>query len=906
MSSSRSISRDIKRILYGSAVVAGLGGPIVGHAQTAAGGTVEEVVVTGIRYSLQQSIDTKRNADGVVDALTAEDVGKFPDKNLAEALQRVPGVTVNREFGEGERVNIRGTDARLTKTLLNGHSLSTADWFILDQLNTTRSFNYLLLPADIIGQTVVYKTTQADLEEGGVGGTVDIKTRNPLDLESMTIYGRLEGAYTDMAGDTDPNAGALFSWKNSSDTVGFLIAGIYQDRHIRRDGVETLGYFSVDADPGPAVNNVLVPSLIGSALFQQERKRTGGNFAFQFKPSDNLEFNLTGLYSKFDADNLNENYLAWGVRAIGNGGTLTNAVIDTSTASGTNTGTAVAGTISSLNNGTSDFGVVYDAIDRFAHSESRNIDLLTNFSPTEDWHLSFRLGYTDAEGDTDSQPFVEFGAPAVFNYDLRGKAPSVTYVPNGNGVAVDPTNPASMQFIFSSLHQILNNDDETYAYIDAEKDFDMGAFKGLKFGAKYYDHNRELIFNATTYGGFHVRINTTPATAFADGQTPGDFLENISSAGTLDQYWQVDKGSVEQILFNNLDVATAAGTGRTYYPQQNFSVNEKTYGGYVMGRFEGGGWRGNAGVRIVRTDQESNGNLITNDPNAIQNPFGNYIPISVDRSYTDYLPSLNMAYNMTDDIIMRFALGRVMTRPDFNDVAPRTSLNPGALTGTAGNPDLDPFRANQADLSMEWYPGAGRIFGAALFYKDIKSFITDKPVTQFFNVQSATSPNLQCTTVSPNVFNCPFLINQRSNGGGGRMEGFELQATQPIWGGFGLTGNYTFTDAEADNGDPLPGASRDTFNASAYFENPRVSARLSYTYRSEFFVTFDRSTHLNQDSLSSLDASLLVNIIDNLALTFDGINLTDEKIVQFADTKVNPRAIYDNGRTYYAGVRFKF
>ncbi|HZF25147.1 MAG TPA: TonB-dependent receptor [Steroidobacteraceae bacterium] len=247
-----------------------------------------------------------------------------------------------------------------------------------------------------------------------------------------------------------------------------------------------------------------------------------------------------------------------------------------------------------------------------------------------------------------------------------------------------------------------------------------------------------------------------------------------------------------------------------------------------------------------------------------------------------------------------------MTRPDFNDVAPRTSLNPGALTGTAGNPDLDPFRANQADLSMEWYPAPGRIFGAALFYKDIKSFITDSPVTQLFNVQSATSPSLQCTPVSPNVFNCPFLINQRSNGGGGRMEGFELQLTQPIWGGFGVQTNYTFTDAESDDGNPLPGASRDTFNLTGYFENKWVSARLSYTYRSEFFVTFDRSTHLNQDSLSSLDTSIVVNVTDNIGLTFDGINLTDEKIVQFADTPTNPRAIYDNGRTYYGGVRFKF
>lgn len=895
MNSRRSIAKEIRAILYSSAsVLAGLGvtSPVLAQ-DTAADDVIGEVLVKGIRYSYQQSIETKRNAVGVVDAITAEDVGKFPDKNLAEALQRVPGVVINREFGEGERVNIRGTDDALTRTLYNGHSLSTADWFILDQLDTTRSFNYLMLPADIIGQTIVYKTTQADLEEGGIGGTVNVITRKPLDLPSMTVYGKLEGAYTDLSDEFDPNASALFSWKNGGETLGVLVAGIYQERNIRRDGVEVLTYATADADPGPGVNTVQIPGLLGSAFFQQDRVRTGGNFALQFRPSDGMDFNLTGLYSKFDADNSNANFLAWGSRAIGNGGTLTNAVIVEDT--------AVAGTISSLNNGVDDFGVVYDAIDRFAGSESRNIDLDSNFKLSDALGLHVRVGYTDAEGNTDAQPFVEFGSPAVFNYDLRGSSPQVQYVANGMGVTVDPTNPADLQFIFSSLHQILNNDDETYGYVDLDWAVDAGALKSVKFGAKYTDHERELIFNATTYGGFHVPINTTPSTAFADGLTPSDYLSDIAASGTLDSYWLTDLGAVEQILFDNL----AAGPGRVFYPQQNFAVAEKVYGGYVMGNFEGEKWRGNLGVRVVQTDQDSSGQVIS-PGGSISNPFGNYDPITISRSYTDVLPSLTIAYDMTDDTVLRFAAGKVMTRPNYNDVAPRISLNPGALTGTGGNPDLDPFRANQADLSIEWYPESGAILAAALYYKDIKSFITDAPTNQNFNVESATQPNLACTLVSGTTWSCPFVINQRSNGGGGRMEGFELAVTKPLWGGFGVQGNYTFTDAEADNGDPLPGASKDTFNLSAYFENQRVSARVSYTYRSEFFVTFDRNTPLNQDELQSVDASVVVNILDSLALTFDGINLTDEEIVQFTGEQFRPRAVYDNGRVYYAGVRFQF
>jgi iron complex outermembrane recepter protein len=867
--------------LIGTAIAVALYG---NHAAAQApAGDLEEVVVTGIRASLTQSIDAKRAADAIVDAISAEEVGKFPDKNLAEALSRVPGVTINREFGEGERVSLRGTSPTLTRMLLNGHGLATADWFVLDQLNTTRSFNYLMLPSDIIGQAQVFKSPQADMEEGGVGGTINVVTRNPLDLESLTLSGSLQAGYNDLADKTDPQATALVSWKNDAETLGMLVAGVYQEREIRRDGVEVLGYF--DADPGDAT--LLAPSLIGSALFQQKRERKGGNIGVQFSPSDDLEFNLTGLYSKFDADNINQNYLAWGVRAIGNGGTLTNPTVVQDT--------AVAGTISSLNGGTSDFGVVYDAIDRFAATETSNIDLLTTWSPADEWTFNFRVGYTKAEGNTEAQPFVEFGAPATFTYDLRGSAPQVSYQ------NVDPTDPNDMTFIFSSLHEILNDDEETYGYADVERELDMGVFDSVKFGAKYTDHDRDLVFNATTYGGFHVPINTTPASAFANGLTPGDFLSAIAAPGTLRSYWQVNRGAVESILFENF----ANGPGRVLYPQQSFSVTEKAWAAYVMGNMSGDGWRGNLGVRFVETDQTSRGN-VTRPDGSIESPFGNYDPISVKRDYNDVLPSLNLAFDVQDDMVLRFATARTMARPDYTDIAPRASLNPGALTGTSGNPDIDPYRANQYDLSWEWYHSDDALVAVALYYKDILSFITDSVITQNFDIQSQTSPATACTQVGVNIFNCPFTINQRTNGGGGKIQGVELQVTQPIWNDFGVQVNYTYADADTDSGDPLPGHSEDAYNVVGYFENDLLSARLAYSYRSEFFVTFDRSTQLTQDDLKSLDASVAVNLGENFTLTFDAINLTEEEIVQYATDSFRPRAVYDNGRTYYAGVRFRY
>jgi iron complex outermembrane receptor protein len=870
--------------LLAAAVTLALSGQAA-HAQaqqSTNSGQIEEVVVTGIRGSLRESLETKREAVGVVDALNAEDVGKFPDKNLAEALQRVPGIVISRDFGEGERVNLRGLSSTLTRTLLNGHSLATADWFILDQLNTTRSFNYLMLPADVIGQVRVAKSPQVDFEEGGIGGTIDVITRKPLDMDSMQTFLSAQMAYTDLADEYDPQFSGLFNWKNNEGTFGAMIAAIYQQRNIRRDGVETLTY---DTRTVNGQAGILVPGLIGSALFTQERVRKGVNFSMQWAAADNFDVTVEGLYSKFDADNTNENFLAWGSRAINNGGTITNATIQN--------GTAVAGTISSRANGTQDFGVVYDAINRFASAETRSIDFDFGWRPADKWDLHFKVGYTDAEGNTDNQPFVEFGAPATFTYDLRGEAPQVSFA------NVDPTDPNDMQFIFSSLHEILNDDDETYAYADATRELDWGVLDSIKFGAKYTDHNRDLRFNGTTYGSFHVPINSLPASRFAGGPTPSDFLDEISAPGTLDAYWQINKDAVNSILFGNLTAP------RVYYPQQSFSVTETATAGYVMGNLSGDKWRGNVGVRYVTTDQNSKGNEI-GAAGCTPNPFGCFTPVSVDVTYDDILPQANFAFDLSDQFVLRAAVAKVMARPDYTDVAPRVSLNPGALTGTGGNPHVDPYRANQADVSLEWYNSQDAVVALAVYYKDIKSFITDQPGTEFFTVQSATSPSLQCTPAGTNLFNCPFSINRRSNGGGGTVQGFEFTVTQPIAMGFGFTGNYTYSDADTDSGDPLPGNSKDTYNLSGYFENERLSARLSYTYRSDWFVTFDRTTPLNQEALSSVDASVVVNVMDSVAVTFDALNLTNEKTKQFAGTELRPRAIYDNGRVYYAGVRLKF
>ncbi|HEU4967868.1 TonB-dependent receptor [Sphingomonas sp.] len=850
----------------------------------------EDIVVTGIRESQAASIETKRQSDVISDVITAEDIGKFPDKNVAESLQRIPGVVINREFGEGERVSVRGTAPNLTKTLLNGHSVATADWFILDQLAATRSFNYLILPADVVGRLEVYKSPQADIEEGGVGATINVLTRNPLDLKSFTVTGSVQGVYSDRSEKFNPQASALVSWKNDAETFGILLSGVYQKRETRRDGVETLGYQSYSL----AGQNVQIPTLIGSALFRQDRERYGGNIGIQFRPSDALEINITGLYSRFNADNFNQNYLLWPGRALGDGGTVVNPkVVD---------GTLVSGQVTSL---ASSRAVVYDAISRQAFADTKSADFDLNYRPADSSLIHFKAGWTKARGNTINEDFIETAAPGTITFDLTTQAPS------GSVISPDATSPAGMLIDFGRRPTVRSSDEEKYAYLDFEQQVDWGPLNALKLGVKYTDHDRSALWLSTNGGVFVPGLDCSghPCTAadFATGTlTPDDFLKNIASAGTLTDYWTVDQGKLRSIFASQ----SAANRQRFLVASSTFDVNEKAYGGYAMAKLGGDNWRGNIGVRVVRTDQTAHGNLLGAPNPTNTSPFGNYTPITTKHSYTDVLPSANLSIDLDPTIVLRFAAGRTVARPDFADIAPGVNLNGTTLTGSGGNSQLKPFRANQYDVSLEWYPDRQTIVALALFYKDILSYIVNQTTTETFPTQFDVpgSQPAVCTPIAgnANLFNCPYQINRRSNGPGGRNQGFEFQVSRPIWGGFGAIASYTYSDAKSNNGDPIPQNSKHTVNLTGYYENSLLSARLSYTYRSKFFIDIDRNAPLNEHALESLDASVSFNVTDNVALTADAVNLTNEKIIQYSGTLTRPRAIYDNGRQFYIGARVKF
>ncbi|HWA00196.1 MAG TPA: TonB-dependent receptor [Caulobacterales bacterium] len=881
-----------KNLLLASAGVLSIlaAGPV--YAQESQN-TEDTIVVTGIRGSLRSSIEQKRNSTAIVEVVTAEDIGDFPDKNVADSLGRITGLNVVTGsaaaggFGENERVSIRGTDPNLNLTLLNGHGIATGDWFVLDQQNGGRSFNFSMLPSEIVGSLQVYKSSQADLPEGGVGGTVDVHTRMPLDLEQTVFQVSAQELYASRAGEWSPQVSGMASWHNASNTFGVLVGGFYEEREFRRDGQELLGY-NVATNFAGTGQDVLYPTLIGNAFFTQTRTREGGNIVLQWRPSDTLEFALSGLYTHMDADNVNVNHMAWVSNAIGNATGPIGAPGSALTAYTINDGVLTSATWANTTvGGTPVNGLVQDDIFRTAFSEASDINLSGTWSPNERLTLRGDIGYTKGEGTTDDTYAWETYWQTGLSYTLGTPITTVSY----SGIPSDPTSAAYLDNFYSWSWggHIESPDEETYGRIDAEFAVDSGWIKSWNFGARYTDHTREVNYVAYAWPGNGLYSGTSTidlGAVFAGATTPSDYFEDLG--GGAQRYALADRNKVLAQL------ATNGGRTFAFYPPLSFSVEEKTQAYYAMARLDGGSWRGNAGVRAVHTDQETT-QYSAQAPTTVSNIFGSWGAVNVDRDYWDILPSVTLAYDASDDVVVRLSAAKVMSRPGYAQLAGAFSVNDLTLTGTAGgNPELDPFRAWQFNAAAEWYYGADALLSVGVFYLDIDSYITQRPFTLHAETQQHPAPA-----------GADFRMTGPVNGDGGTNRGFEISLQQPLGGGFGFIVNYTYADAKTDLGAPIDGNSKNTYNLVGYFENDLLSTRVAYNFRSAFKAGVDRSTDMWQDDYATLDASANFNITPHLSLTFDAQNLTDEKLFYYVGTPSIPRAYYDNGQTFFMGVRFR-
>ena len=898
--------------------------PALVFAQTPAateGTSLEEVVVTGIRHSVEQSLDLKRAATSVQEVVTAEDIGKMPDKNVADSLSRVPGVTISAAsaneggFDENDRVSMRGTNPSLTQTLINGHGVAAGDWFVLNQVQQVgRSVSYTLLPSELVSQVVVHKSSQASLVEGGVAGSVDIITRKPLDFSNpLTLQASAGAVYSDLPSKTDGQYSALFNWKDGAGNFGVLVQAFYEERHLRRDGVEVLGYEQFDPASAvvaahPDLSNVYYPALIGAALFEQQRKRKGGLVDIEFKPSDDVTLDLSGFTSKLDADNYNRNYLEWLTHFVAKGAgqgpdpgyVVTNGTLTSATFA------PVPGTL---------YGV-YDQISRPDESASSNfVNLDGSWRVSDALSFSGQFGTSQGDGKTPTQNVSETlpgtGNGASYTLHGIGSGPSFNLGAATNNTQPFPAgNPQALVFgwIFGA-QDVDVKDKETWYKLDSAFSMKHDTWQDLKFGVRYQTHERSS-FNAIaqgpTFSGPPNGGGTDPLnypTTYSN--YPGNFHTFGGSIPTGIWYWT----PAQLATYNGPGMVQRDPTQRAYY-QYWFDVEEKNSAAFLQADFKGANWAADIGLRYVQTKEHAvtyTGSGVTADtPGVITGSlFGLFAGIPVDHTYNDWLPSANLKIDLQPNLVARFAVAKTMTRADYSALAGFTDLSPPAVsggtgTGSGGNPNLKPIRSTNYDAGLEWYFAKRSLLSAGLFYMDLQNYVSFGSQTLSYITYSSQAPQGELV---------PYLLTVPVNATG-RVQGLELAYQQAFSENWGVLANYTYADGKqtslVTNGDDrLVGTSKDTYNLSGYFENAHFSARVSYTYRSAFFSGLDRNTAFSQDAIGSLSASLVYTLNDMLSFNLDGQNLNNPTLKYYALNTDQPRAFYKNGAQYYLTVHLK-
>ena len=866
---------------------------------------LQEIVVTGIRQSVQVSLDAKRSAVDVVDVISAEDIGKLPDKNIADSLARVPGITTSSAganeggFDENDRVSMRGTNPSLTQTLINGHSVSSGDWFVLNETGTVgRSVSYTLLPSEIVSQVRVEKSSNASLVEGGVAGSIDIITRKPLDFANpFTVQASAGAIYAALPSKGDGQYSALGAWKNDANNFGVMLQLFSETRHLRRDGTEILGYETIAkgstiALSNPDLSGVQYPALIGAAEFTQKRERNGGLFDVEFKPLDNLTFDLSAFSSRLLAPNLNDNYLFFGSRVL-SGGTG-QAPLPGYTISGNTLTSATFAPVAGTAYG------VYDQISRpSSEATAHFVNLDTTWDTTDSLSFLGQIGYSWGDGKTPEQDVSETnfdtGAGAAFQLNGLGTAPNFSFGSINNSTPIQNGVPVPFGFIFGDQFVDVK-DSEEWAKIDGTYKFQTDYFKDLKFGVRYAKHDR-------TSNGV---VGQGPTAAGGTAPYPAGFSNYPSNYNTFggDHPSNVWFWTPAQLEAYNSPANVVRDPAVRLDFNSMYEVYEKDTAGYVQADFKGSNWAGNVGVRVVRT-QEDIVNYTAVDPTTPGSTFslfGQFIGVPVSHSYTDVLPSFNLKIDVAPDLVARFAAAETMTRADYSQLAGATSLSgPTTATGTGGNPDLKPILSNDFDAGLEWYFAKQSLLSATLFYMDLKNYVTFGSSTRdIFTFGTGLPPGggiVHYTLSSP--------VNAK-----GRVEGAEFAYQQAFTENFGFIGNYTYADGKQTslitNGDSrLVGTSKNTYNVQGYFENKTFSARVAYTYRSAFFSGLDRNTAFSQEKIGSLSASLVYNITDQFSLQADGQNLNNPILKYSAINDNQPRAFYKNGAQYFLTARFK-
>ena len=880
---------------------------------------LDTVTVTGYRASVEKALDIKRGEAGVVDAIVAEDIGKFPDLNLAESLQRIPGVVITREAGEGRNISVRGLGPEFTRVRINGmEALTTVG--AGDQsggTNRGRGFDFNVFASDLFSQLLVRKTASADVEEGSLGATVDLRTARPFDYDGFTFAASGQASYNAMAEKADPRIAALVSNTFADGTFGALLSVAYSERQALEEGSNTgrwangpsNGNFAASSPFAAARGaNVFHPRFPRYVQMEHEQKRLGVTGSLQWKPNDATEISLDALYSKIDATR-DEHY----IEAI-------------SFSRGANASARLSGKPTTIvkNGEIRDNALLYGEFDNVdIRTENRHDEWSTEFKQIalngqhrfgDDFTLSGKIGISRSKHENPVQTTVIMDKYDVkgYSYDYRGnsRAPVLNY-------GIDPTNPNGWELAEIRLRpQYVDNDFDT-----GQIDFNWNISPGfrLKGGVLAKDYTfktvelrraSELAVPNFAGGSKIVPVNLTEQAG----------LKGIS--GSPSNWVVPDLDAIAE----QLDIYSNSGTFAVAPRANNVrSVEEKDRGAYLMGEFstELGSLplSGNFGVRYVRTKQSSTG----------QSTLANgTVETTVSRTYDDTLPSFNLVAEVTPDFLIRLGAAKVMSRPGLGSLTPgaTVAVAGGARTISSGNPVLDPIRATNVDLGFEWYFAEGAMAGIGLFYKDIESFVQTTREVRPYSDSGLPASLLAGTGASASD---DFTYSKPVNTPGGELHGVEANYTQPFtflpgkWANLGVQLNYTWVESKIQYinaaGQPvmktdLTGLSKSSWNATLFYEGEKFAGRISATNRDDYLTQAPgQETGFNLDGYHGMtgttvfDASIRYKISDQLELSLEGINLTNEASDEWVYSPLTgrlPLQYTETGRQYLLGLRYKF
>jgi TonB-dependent receptor len=858
----------------------------------------ETIVVRGIRRSIKQALDIKKSAVGAVDSIASEDLGKLPDQNVAESLQRVAGVTIDRNRGEGQYVTVRGFGPKFNAVTVNGRTIATD--------NQGREFSFDVLPSELIVGADVYKSPQANINGASIGATIDVRTLRPLDQKAFVAAGSIESMNADLAGTNNPQASGIVSWHNSQRNFGAALAVSYKKEDTRDDEF-TIGaghvhhssndsYFTGRVDPSVgAFTNIDMPSNLSPFFYTRQKTTTGLNGSVQWKPNENLTLTLDGLYSKLKGYDLQT-----GLAYDFSGGTLVEQRLDANKEAiyqkyhdgfvdeiiekdPRNVTTTAIGFNALWKK--DQFELSFDASTSKAQTRGKEDSLFT----------TFRLKHVDLWYDRSS------GSP-IYNYGFTDLA--------GNQVATSPNNRLAHYYIWGGGN---DKDDTTTEY---KLDGKWFASDTVTFFAGLANETRTKVIVANSTPGSQQCLycnsnEVLPSSLFSS--TASNFMSDYNG-NILHDWVQADPLAVVKAV-----AALAQSQGKAFAPGTfnaagSSNIEEKVNIGYVMTELKndvaGMPLAVNVGVRIEDTKYTSSGaaqTVLSAAPNGGgQNiiTLSGIVPVSFSGHYTDILPSFNARLNISDDLIARFDASRVMTRPTLSDLSPAQSIqtNPGNETIKHGNPDLQPFRASQVEGGLEWYFDKYSILSATAFYKNIDSFVT-------------------LVTTPQKVDQVTFQVTVPSNGKGATVKGFELGYRQvysdlpsPL-DGLGAQASFTYAESNAKYTNTvanvsygLEGLSRYSYSLVGFYEKYGIQARVAYTWRDKFLqVASGRNGEPEYfDAYGQLDASLSYDIGNHATVFIDGLNLNDEKEFIYSVTPNRTKEYRDAGKRITVGVRLRY